>query len=447
MRSNSLPLACAALLALAATTLNAGEPLPFPEPAAPDIPARVLAVTAFGAVGDGHTLATDAFARAFAAASAAGGGRVEVPAGVFLTGPIVLASHTALVLDKGAVILGTTDFAAYEWPPGKGPAGGDNVFNEAVPLLQPLVYASHLTDVEISGQGTIDGQGLPWWDRVYAERRAGVRNPAEGAAPGDKSAGPRPRPRQVLIGDCTRVRVSGITCANAANFNFLLYRCDGVVVDGVTVTAPSNSPNTDGIDPYSSRNVVIRGCHIAVGDDNISFKSGLADGPLENIAVIGCAFGSGHGASIGSNLGAGIRHILVRDCSFTGTETAIRIKSARDRGAVVEDARYEGITMDGVGWPVYIDMFYFDKKGLRENSPHPITATTPLVRNVTIERVTSTDSAHSIYAVGLPERPLSGIVLRDVSISGARKAGVTVLNAPGLVLRNVSVNGTALGPP
>jgi polygalacturonase len=402
-------------------------------PKLPVIPQRRFVITRFGAVGNGKTMNTDAFRKAIQACKRAGGGEVIVPRGTFATGPIELTDNMALVLAKGATIRGSEKFSDYVSPDSSNP---NIVFNETKPPVRPLISGTGLTNVAIRGEGTIDGAGKVWWERFRAERAAGA--PAQGEARQDGAMTPSPRPRLVLLTNCKNAHIQGVTLKDSPNFHLVPHMCEDVLIEGLKIIAPPDSPNTDAIDPSNSRNVLIRRCFIDVGDDNVAFKSSRGAPPLENVLVTDCTFKHGHGVSVGSNLGSGIRNITVQRCTFEDTTNGIRIKSARDRGAVVEHVTYRDITMKNVGTPITINMYYFDKSGAANRKAKPITATTPIVRDVRVINVTAVGAKTAGDIVGLPEMPVSNVVLDNVRI-GADK-GMIIQDAKGVELRNVQIN-------
>jgi polygalacturonase len=398
-------------------------------PQLPVIPPRKFACTDFGAVGDGKTLNTEAFRKMISACRNAGGGEVIVTSGIFVTGPFELASGMALVLQKGATIRGSEDFGDYQ----KG--AGETVRREAKTPLFALIGGANLTDVEIRGEGTIDGAGEGWWRRFRAERAAGVPAQGQPRLPGQPVE--TPRPKLVWLERCTRVHIQGVTLKNSPQFHLVPQRCEDVLIEDISIIAPADSPNTDGIDPTGSRNVLIRRCFIDVGDDNVSFKSNPKDRPTENVLVSDCTFKHGHGASVGSNIGGGIRNITVERCSFENTDNGIRIKSARDRGGIVESVTYRDITMKNVGVAITINLFYFDRAGQKERATKPVTATTPVVRAVRIINVSVDGAKTAGEIVGLPEMPVADALLDNVRIKA--QSGMTVQDANPVELRDVQI--------
>jgi len=408
---------CTAALLL--SPLEAKEPsFQLPQPAA--IPQRTFKVTDFGARGDGVAMNTNAFRAAIEHCAKTGGGRVIVPSGTFLTGPIELASRTALVLEKGAVIQASDRFADFGLPDPLPPTQSE--IDALKKQLRPLISGTKLEDVAILGEGVIDGAGAAWWAKSdkAAERAMAPATPGN-PAPATEKPLYVPRPHLVLLRDCARVQIAGVTLRNSPMFHIVPHHCREVLVENVTIVSPADSPNTDGIDPANSRNVLIRRCTIDTGDDNIALKGGgTGNEPTENIAVTDCAFLHGHGVSIGSETDAGVRNFLVQHCTFENTGTALRIKSDRTRGGAVENVSYRDITMKNVETAITIFLFYDDKKSAARPEPAPVTKQTPFVRGIVFQNIAcngATKKAGEI--VGLPESPVSDVTLDNVRITGA----------------------------
>ncbi|MGH8024388.1 MAG: glycoside hydrolase family 28 protein [Limisphaerales bacterium] len=360
---------------------------PIQAPHLPVIPKTVFDVTHFGAVGDGRTLDTQAIQKTIDAAAAANGGVVRVPAGKFLTGPFTLDSRINLRLDRGAVLLISDDMAHY-------------------PIVkhryQDSITVSHAHDVEISGNGVIDGQGAAWWSAFRSNPRM------------------THRPYMIKITDCSRVLVSGVTLQNSPMFHLVPENCTDVTIRNIHIHAPSNAPNTDGIDP-SGWNFLITGCSIDTGDDDIAIKPTGGRHPGDkNFLIQDCAFGHGHGCSVGGGTFGGVEDVIVRHCSFDQTDAGIRIKSARDRGGLLQNVTYENLRMKHVKHPIYIYDFYPEHNAPRnpaDAKPAPVTGHTPFDKNIVIRNVTATDcpSAGTIY--GLPEMPIDGVIFSNVNLS------------------------------
>src|SRR5262245_44762281 len=252
----------ATLLVVSVMVLAGCKSSSTPHAAAPKIAHQRFNITDYGGVSDGHTLNTTAIMRAIEECSKQGGGEVIVPPGDFLTGPIELKSSVALVIEKGATLRASDTFADYGTPlqPSEDP-----LTDEFRPMVKPVIGAEGATNIAIRGEGVIDGMGQKWWERVFALKAAGASSGKGGVPPGA-------RPRQILLLDCQKVQIAGVTLKDSPNFNIALFRCQDVVAEDLTILAPPKSPNTDGIDPANCQNVIIRRCTIDVGDDNVSFK-------------------------------------------------------------------------------------------------------------------------------------------------------------------------------
>lgn len=359
------------------------------------------------ALGDTRlVLETAEIQAAIDAASASGGGRVAIPAGVHHTGALRLRSGIELHLEAGALLQFVADPALY--PPVEARWEG-----APRTIHQPCLYAAGETGVSITGLGCIDGHGAPWWDAF----REGTRLE-------------HPRPTLIGLHGCERVTIRDVTLRNSPSWTVHPLLCNGVTVDNVVIANPADSPNTDGIDPESCRNVHISGCHIDVGDDCIAIKAGTEASPervpCENITITNCTMVRGHGGVvIGSEMSGGVRDVVISNCVFEGTDRGIRIKSRRGRGGVVEDIRITNLVMRGVMCPLAINPFYFcgpDGKIplVADRRPHPVNEGTPTIRRIHVAHVTARDvHAAAGYLYGLPEAPLSELTLHDVAVSFA----------------------------
>ena len=372
---------CLSLLALCLSPLRAGEygtlynelPVALAEPALPSIPSLTVTLTDFGAVGDGVTDNTVAFEKAVASLAKQGGGHLVVPAGIFLTGPVALKDRIDLHLERGAMILLSPDKRAHLR---KG-------------RVVPGISAGKCQDVSITGEGIIDGNG-EWWRGVKrgkvsdtewnAFRRMGGTVTDDGNLwyPFDLKAFPniaetfqaqeKMRTHLVRFTDCERVLVQGVTIQNAPKFHLVPQRCQDVVIDGVTVRCPWNAQNGDGIDLMHCRRALVTRCTVDVGDDGICLKAGsgqeaLKAGPCEDILVTGNTVFHGHGGFvIGSDFSGGVHRVVVRDNTFSGTDTGLRFKSAPGRGGPCRDIFISEIRMSDIqGEAVVFETSYADR--------------------------------------------------------------------------------------
>lgn len=405
-------------------------------------------ITQFGAVADGKTYAGHAIQSAIDAAGAAGGGTVLVPPGTFLTGSLVLRSNVSLHLEPGSRLLGTGNPEHY--PLWRSRWEGDA--HDGQPGRAPMIGGEGLRNVAITGRGTIDGAGQWWWKNMKT------------------MSPPNVRPTLIRFVDCYNLRIEGITVTNSPSWTVTPLACDNVTINGITVINPPDSPNTDGINPDSCRNVRISDCHIDVGDDCITIKSGKETDnrrkyqACENITITNCTLLHGHGGVvIGSEITGSVRNIAISNCVFIGTDRGIRIKARRGRGGVVEDIRASNLVMDGVLCPIVVNLFYgcgaWGDRKVTDTGPMPVNEGTPRFRrfrfsNITARRV----KFAAAYVLGLPEMFVEDMVISDCSlyldpdntlagepamasvVAKHCRAGLIARNVDQLVLRNVDVS-------
>ncbi|MGC4073307.1 MAG: glycoside hydrolase family 28 protein [Nibricoccus sp.] len=369
-------------------------------PALPKSPDRTFTLTDFGAVADGKTLNTEAFTKAIAAVDKAGGGRLIVPKGVFITAPFTLCSNLELHLAEDAVIQAPETFEALGLPdPGTLKTQAEA---SAVKTPAPLITGKNLHDVALTGTGAIDGSGAHWW--AWSERAAR-------AQPGRLVYR---RPHLVVITGCERLLVSGITLRNSSMFHLVPKNITDLTIEHVKVRAPwdGSGPNTDAIDPGPVTNAWIHHCDIDTGDDDIVIKSGGT-----NILIEDCTIKHGHGISIGSETTVGIHNMLVRRCTFDGTDNGIRIKSMRGAGGLIENVRYTDIQMKGVANAITLQLDYVDNN--RPNFKGDPTKV-PKIQNILIDHVTIEGSRNAGKIIGLPDSPITNITLEDVTLTAEK---------------------------
>ncbi|HEX9048547.1 MAG TPA: glycosyl hydrolase family 28 protein, partial [Verrucomicrobiae bacterium] len=328
------------------------------------------------------------------------GGAVRIPggAGNFLSGPLNLSNNVDLLLDAGAV-LQALPYGTYPGSPYSG-------------SVAPLINGTGLTNLAITGDGTIDGQGTAWWTAYGTNSTIA-------------------RPLLINISGSSRVLVQDINTtnppvahivaksANAGNLSFI----------GINLSAPATgAPNTDGID-FAETNALFQDCSIATGDDNIAIGSSASTS--KDILITNCFFGPGHGLSIGSYTSGGVSNVTVINCSFNGT--GIKIKSSRDRGGIVQNLNYLNLTMTNVDSPVQFYAYYeFGLGTLTQLTPqfvanycltnvNPSPYNPPVYRNITVSNLTaalSVNGRNPFLLFGLPDRPASNIVFKSMSIAG-----------------------------
>lgn len=385
--------------------------------AAPKIPDNEFNILDFGAVGDGKTINTGAFTKAIQACAKAGGGTVVIPAGRFLTGPISLTSNLNLHLNKDATIAFVNDIASF-------PMTSTRAYEDCM-------TAEHCHDVELTGEGTIDGQGAPWWDKYRKH----------------KGPGPQPseilphRPYMVVFNQCKRVRIEGVSFLHSPSFHLVPRDCEDVVIKNIRIHSPANSPNTDGIDP-SGKNYLITGCHIDVGDDCIAVKPanhGVFHPSCENFTIENCEFVHGHGMSVGGQTPGGLKNMVVRDCTFDSTDAGIRLKANRGSGGLVEDVTYDNLSMKNVKVEVLINSYYpHVPKDPTQDPGEPANKLTPIWRHIRINNVKAIDGQIAGEIVGLPEMPVEDVVFTNVHLEAQK--GMEIAHARGIRFINSTVS-------
>jgi polygalacturonase len=367
----------------------------------------------YGAKADGTTKDTLAIQAAIDACARQGGGVVRLSAGTYLTAPVELKSKVTLQLEKGAILQGSSDHRDY--PP-------HDEFH--LPDLQPLVSATNASDVAITGEGLIDGAGESWWQEARAIKDHGILGTGH------------PRPKLILFDHCKHIRLEGITVQNSPMWQIVPYYSDDVVIRNIKVLAPAHSPNTDAIDPFSSSDVVIDHVFADVGDDNVAIKSGAInspgpDSPSRNITITDCTFQHGHGLSVGSEIAGGAQNIRAERIHFEGTDNGIRIKANRDRGNDVSHLVFRDIEMKGVKNALIISEYYPSILPPDQEEARSVTRLTPHFHDITLENMKATGSETAAVIVGLPEAPISGVLLKNVKLSARRGATIGYADVTG----------------
>jgi polygalacturonase len=408
---------------------------------APTFPARDFVVTNYAARGDGDTDCTQAFRAAMEACQQAGGGRVVVPPGVFLTGPIHLKSGVNLHLVKGATIRFTTNTAAY-LPLVFTRFECVEVMNYSAP-----VYAFGQTNIAVTGEGMLDGQGSAWhrWVKQWgADVKALNKMGDEGVPVAERrfGEGRMLRPNFIQPVRCKNVLIEGVKVINSPMWTLNPVYCTNVTIRGVTVE--TDGPNTDGCDPDSCKDVWIKDCTFSNGDDCIAVKSGRdKDGrrvnlPTENVVIQDCRFAAGHGGvTMGSETAGGIRNVFAERCHFDSPDLdmAMRFKSNPARGGFVEDIYLRDCTVKTAKYGIHMTLRY-GSSGARDGEAPPV------MRNIDIRNSTfGTLTKGPIFIEGYsPENQITDVNIADCKFEPTRK-GCTFTNCARITL--IGVEGVA----
>lgn len=457
------------------------ENLPFKmeRVARPVIPDLRVSVKDFGGVGDGVTLNTEAFAKAMKHLSDKGGGHLDVPAGIWLTGPIEILSNCDLHVTPNAVIIFDPDRDLY-------------------PIIQTVfegldtrrcespVHAEGARNISITGGGVLDGSGEAWrmvkkskltdgeWRKLVASggivsRDGRIWYPDEGFEKATMFSNMNVpsadlteeqwneiksflRPNMVSLRNCENVLLEDCSFQNSPCWNVHPLMCKNVIVNRVNIRNPYYSQNGDAIDVDSCENVLITNSTFDAGDDGICIKSGKdADGrrrarPCKNLIVDNCTVFHGHGGfTVGSEMSGGVENIKVSNCRFLGTDVGLRFKSTRGRGGVVKNIYISDIYMkDIVADAILFDLFYGGKSAVEAaaekdetvNVPAvPVDETTPEFRDIYISNVCCNGASRAMLFNGLPEMPVTNINVSDCTITADE--GITLRNSQDITFKNV----------
>ena len=449
---------------------------------APIFPDKDFLITDFGAVGDGHTMNGDAISKTIAACTDAGGGRVIIPEGIWLTGPIQLQSNVNLHADQGALVLFSPKFEDY-------PLVRANWEGRPEVRCTSPINGTDLENIAITGKGVFDGSGDAWrpvkkfklteyqWQQLVASGGAvdeenNIWWPSREALnarvtlynlnhnPNTKledyaAAREYLRPVFMSLVKCKNVLLDGPTFQNSPSWNLHPLMCENLIVRNVSVRNPWYSQNGDGIDIESCKNVLLVNSSFDVGDDAICIKSGRDKHgrerglPTENLVVADCIVYHGHGGfTIGSEMSGGARNILVRNCTFIGTDVGLRFKSTRGRGGIVENIFIHDILMTDIpGEAIRFNMYYngaaplFEGEGNREAAKPetipPVTEETPQFRKIYLNNIVCRGAGQAVMLQGLPEMAIREIEFENVEISANN--GLASVDAENITLKNVAI--------
>ena len=445
-------------------------------------------ITKNGAIPDGYFLNTKAIQKTIDECSLKGGGVVQVPAGLWLTGPIVLKSNVNLNLAQGATLLFTADKSQY-------PLVKANW--EGYPQMrnQSPISAEGVTNIAITGKGIIDGNGDAWravkkekltesqWKKLIAS--GGLLSddkkqwlPSESYAKGHITKDPGRihherdaayyqsvkdflRPNLLVLTNCDKILLEGVTFQNSPAWCLHPLMSKNITLRNIIVKNPWYAHNGDGVDLESCSNVLIENSIFDVGDDALCIKSGRdADGrarsmPTKDVIIRGCTVYASHGGFvIGSEMSGGANNIYLSNCTFLGADIGLRFKTTRGRGGVVENIFIKDIYMKDIpGEAILFDMYYMAKdpvplEGEKRELPTvemlPVDETTPQFRNFHISNVYVNGADKAIFIRGLPEMHVKGIRIEN-SVFQA-KHGVDIQEASNIQLTNVKIYSSNMNP-
>ena len=389
-----------------------------------------ISITRHGAVGDGATINTGAIQKTIDSIAAAGGGTAEIPEGVFLCGAIFLKPGVNLHLDKGAVLRCPTDMKHFPAQRTRIEGHFEESFNPA------LINADGCDGLQITGEGTLDGAGLPIWEAFWKSIKANRKFKNLDL----------PRARLCLLENSKNVTVRGITFKDSQFWNLHLYKCEEVLVEKVRFEVPDDykqAPSSDGVDVDSCRDVVIRDCWFSVTDDCVAMKGSKgpfamedkASPPVESVLVTGCTFKRGHQAVSCGSEATIVRNIVIENCTVKGPMPLFRGKLRPDTPQRYENITFRNIVFENAGASIFAIApwtQYFDLKG----QPAP----SSVLKGVTVSGVTG--ELASLGSIGGHNNAaISDITLENIDVK-ARSTNFQVSDkVKNLQFKNVKVNG------
>lgn len=439
-----------------------------------------VSVTDYGAKGDGKTDNTKAINDAIKAVSQKGGGRVTIPSGIWMTGPIQLLDNVNLYTAENSLIVFIDDFKMY-------PIVETNFEGLKTRRCQAPLYADNATNIAITGHGVFDAQGDSWrpvkkgkmtsdqWKKLVAsggivDDGGSVWYPDESSLKGAKAcpAFNTPvgmnsdadwesvrtwlRPEFLRFTGCKRVLLEGVVFKNSPCWTLHPFLCEDVVIDGVQVSNPWYAQNGDALDLDCCNRAIIANCIFDAGDDAICIKSGKdKDGrdlgvPCQNVVVRNNVVLHGHGGFVvGSEMSGGVKNMYVADCTFLGTDIGLRFKSQRGRGGVVENIYIDNINMLDIPNEAVIFNLYYQGKDPGQNSAtkgeepvYKVTEETPQFRDIFISNIKARNCGTAMRFNGLPEMPVKNVIIKNAVIENA-ETGIVINNTSNISLTNVVV--------
>ena len=382
----------------------------------PNIPQTECPIT--GLVGDGVTMNTQAIQTALTNCSKNGGGVVALypaDANRFLTGPLTIGNNTNFQIPAGVTLVADESRETYQngtsWKP-------------------VITTTKNGHDIAISGSGTIDGQGQPWWDYYLAV---------------DGKSAPTNRPRLIAFSGVSRFMISDIHLKDSPSFFIVPTSSNNITVDSITITAAGDSPNTDGIDPSNSQNIEIKNSYIQNGDDNIAIKAGAGGAATYNVVIHDNKFLTGHGASIGSETNSGVYNVYFENIYMESTENGIRIKSNDGKGGEVQNIHYNNFEMNNVSNMIVLNEYYSTLPPIDAAPGTYIPGQSPLFHDIYINNVVGYGSSAG-NIIGTPEGSLYNIYLSNIDLSFTSNKNLTLRNA-NLNLQNFKLVGLPITTP
>jgi unsaturated rhamnogalacturonyl hydrolase len=443
----------------------------------------------FGAIANGLNVNTIAINNAIKFMNAKGGGVVMIPAGEWMTGPIVLKSNVNLYLANGALVVFTSDFAQY-------PLVVSSFEGSNAARCQSPITAEGEENIAITGSGIMNGNGIYWrpvkkeklteseWKNhlqnyggaLTADKKTWYPSKAAVEAAKSKDIGKLVdgkkladfegikdflRPNMVRISNCKRVLIEGVTLENSPAWTTHIVTSSHVTVNGLKVKNPWWGTNTDAIDLESTSNVLLENCVFDTGDDGITIKSGRDEEgrkrgmPTQNVIIKNVTVYRAHGGFVvGSEMSGGVKNIYVSDCSFIGSDIGLRFKTLRGRGGKVENIYVNNINMkDIVGEAILFDMYYAATDPIKINGEPtiapiiekvPVTEATPQFQNFYFDNIVCDGASKAVFVRGLPEMKIKNVQLSHLSITA--REGIQLEDADSISIQSSTIRTNSNKP-
>lgn len=397
-------------------------------------------ITRFGARGDGIRDCRKAIEKAVTRA-ARRGGVVNIPPGEYMVnGPVNLKSNVTLHLSDGAVLRFNPDPTLY--PIVETSWEGTYLNN-----YSPMIRAYRVTNVAITGSGTIDGNAMSTfagWKPRQKEAQARSRQMNHNETPASErnfGEGDWLRPQLIQFYQCSGVTIEDVKIINSPFWCIHLLKSDNIICRGIRYDA--KLINNDGIDPESSRNILIEDIHFNNGDDNIAIKSGRDnDGrlestpPSENIVIRNCHFKGLHAVVLGSELSGGIRNVIIENCDAAGyCKRGIYLKTNPDRGGFVENVWVRNCRFGDVE-----DLFYVTASYAGEGKENNLFTR---IRNIHVDGLDADNVSRSAIVIqGVETMPVRNVSFCNMNV-GTALIGLSVENAIDVTVNNCFIGGRA----
>ena len=416
---------------------------PFELPVPPVFPQKYFDITDFGAKNCKNFKSTKAINDAISTCSESGGGHVMIPKGEWLSGAIHLKDNVDLHFEEGSILHFSEDFNDY-LPTVYGILGGNRCYSPS-----HFLYAFRCKNIAVTGKGTLDGHGHVWWPmKNYNIGMQDLMKKGKMLVPVEERVYDRPeqgvRPRMLQFVECENVLIEEVTLTNSPSWTVHPAWCKNITVRNISVKNPLDSPNTDGVNLESCKRGLVEGVQVETGDDAFCLKAGRDEDawdagiPCEDIVIRNCSSSGGHGGfTVGSETSACIRNAYVHDCHFEGDlYSAVRFKTMKGRGGVVENIDCENITATNATKSALIITMRYTGERL-DDQTKPI-ENMPVLRNISVTNLSCKRAVCGIDLCGEQGFNIENIHLSDIAMMA--QTPIKIANVSRLFMENVTLN-------